>query len=96
MQTVNRHDRWNARFGTRSPGYNETLERRLVMSNRQPVAGIVLSSLCTQVASAAPVGADTLHVPGDHPTIQAAMDAAQAGDTVLVADGVYTGPGIVG
>ncbi len=39
------------------------------------------------------VVADILHVPGDYPTIQAGMDAAQAGDTVLVADGIYTGPG---
>jgi parallel beta-helix repeat protein len=37
--------------------------------------------------------ADTLLVPGEFPTIQAAMTAAQNGDTVLVADGTYTGPG---
>ena len=33
------------------------------------------------------------HVPGDHPTIQTAMDVAFTGDTVLVADGTYSGPG---
>lgn len=32
----------------------------------------------------------TIQVPGDLPTIQAAVDAAQNGDTVLVAPGVYT------
>jgi parallel beta-helix repeat protein len=31
----------------------------------------------------------TIHVPADQPTIQAAIDAAVDGDTVLVADGIY-------
>ncbi len=35
--------------------------------------------------------AATIHVPADYPSIQAALDAAADGDTVLVADGVYTG-----
>lgn len=34
-------------------------------------------------------GGDVINVPGDFGTIQAAMDAASAGDTVLVADGSY-------
>ncbi len=33
--------------------------------------------------------AATIHVPQDHKTIQAALDAAQAGDTVLVSAGTY-------
>ncbi|HEX5439647.1 MAG TPA: right-handed parallel beta-helix repeat-containing protein [Ktedonobacterales bacterium] len=33
--------------------------------------------------------AHVVHVPGDQPTIQAAVDAAQAGDLILVAPGVY-------
>jgi len=37
--------------------------------------------------------AATLHVPGDFPLIQQALNAAQPGDTVRVAAGIFSGPG---
>jgi len=45
------------------------------------------------------IGADeyvsliTRHVPSDHTTIQEAIDSCNDGDTVLVSDGTYSGPG---
>jgi hypothetical protein len=35
----------------------------------------------------------TIHVPADYVTIQEAIDASEDGDTILVADGIYTGDG---
>jgi len=36
--------------------------------------------------------AATIHVPADQPTIQAGLDAASAGDSIIVAPGIFTGP----
>ncbi|MFG0251372.1 MAG: hypothetical protein ACF8NJ_00700, partial [Phycisphaerales bacterium JB038] len=55
--------------------------------------GLLLSAamVCLSAASTAP--ADVLLVPSEYATIQAALDAALAGDVVEIADGTYTGEG---
>jgi parallel beta-helix repeat protein/predicted outer membrane repeat protein len=47
-------------------------------------AVLVATSMCL---------ATKIHIPADQPTIQAGIDTAVNGDTVLVADGIYTGDG---
>jgi hypothetical protein len=53
----------------------------------------LLGLLIIAALAIAPAHADTLHVPGDYATIQAAIDAAVDGDVVEIADGTYTGAG---
>jgi hypothetical protein len=52
---------------------------------------LLLPALLLAGASAA--HAATINVPGDQPTIQAGVNAASNGDTILIADGTYTGTG---
>lgn len=52
------------------------------------ITGLLLAALCLSSSHAA-----TINVPADQPTIQAGINAANAGDTVLVADGTYSGDG---
>ncbi len=44
-------------------------------------------------AGSAITTAGTFYIPGDFTVIQAGIDAAASGDTVLVADGIYSGAG---
>ncbi len=48
---------------------------------------IILS--CFLIITCITVSAQIIHVPGDQPTIQAGINAAQNGDMVLVAEGTY-------
>ncbi len=57
-----------------------------MFSLRSSLFAIVIGG---SIVFAEALGAATLHVPGQYPQIQIAIDAAQSGDTVLVAPGVY-------
>src|SRR5215469_4965680 len=57
---------------------------------RKPVLQSVMITLVTWFGGPTPAAAQSaIHVPADQATIQAAIDAATNGDTVLVSDGTY-------
>jgi len=70
------------------PEVTERGELEVAAMRFQILSAAVLVLIITDVAS---VGATTICVPGDQPTIQAAIHVASPFDTVLVAPGGYTG-----
>ena len=54
---------------------------------------VLVLCLCLCLALPLAAQATVLHVPADYPDIQSAINGAVNGDTVLVAPGLYTGPG---
>ena len=50
---------------------------------------VLVLALSFSLVTATPVAAATINVPGDQPTIQAAIAAASPGDTIMVAAGTY-------
>lgn len=64
------------------------------------IIGILIALMLTMslgLATTPPVlAAITIHVPADYPTIQAAIDAASNGDTIVVATGEYDAFQVIG
>jgi hypothetical protein len=59
----------------------------------RPLPRATFLALVPLVAASGTALGTTIHVPADQPTIQAALDVAMGADTVLVAPGIYGGPG---
>lgn len=60
----------------------------IIFAAWRPGLALVVAALAGAAAQAV-----ERHVPGEYPTIQAAVDACVDGDVVVVADGIYSGAG---
>ena len=83
-------------FGLTSHALSRGLSARLALRTprrllrRAPaVAVTAIAFSLALVGGRGAVAAATIRVPADHPTIQAAINAAQSGDVVLVSPGIY-------
>lgn len=63
------------------------------MAGKSAAFGVVVLTVVFLSSATFPVSATVINVPGDQPTIQAGIDAASGGDTVLIAPGTYVGVG---
>jgi len=63
-----------------------------VIGSRSRIALLVAILAVLALGAATPAFAARRFVPANHPTIQSAIDASSAGDTIWVASGVYKGP----
>ena len=59
------------------------------VENRKTIAAALMVAISLFVAFASVASAAEIHVPDDHATIQQAVNAAGAGDTIVVRDGTY-------
>ncbi len=57
--------------------------------NRNDYADIYCQNINLDGSLGFPTGAGIINIPGDYPTIQEGIEVASAGDTVLVASGIY-------
>jgi len=57
---------------------------------------VLVLAVSLALVTTIPVSADTIHVPGDYDTIQAAINASSDGDTIMVATGEYDAFVVVG